>query len=43
MGIILASTSPRRRELMERMGLDFYTPTEHNAIHTGWPVRTTRR
>ena len=21
----------------ERMGLDFYTPTEHNAIHTGWP------
>ena len=21
----------------ECMGLDFYTPTEHNAIHTGWP------
>lgn len=20
----------------ERMGLDFYTPTEHNTIHTGW-------
>lgn len=27
MGIILASTSPRRRELMERMGLDFVVRT----------------
>lgn len=21
-----------------RMGLDFYVPTEHNALHTGWPA-----
>ena len=34
MGIILASTSPRRRELMERMGLDFVVFA---------PLRTTRR
>lgn len=29
-------TTEQASRKAERMGLDFYTPTEHNTIHTGW-------
>jgi hypothetical protein len=30
-------TAESATEKAERMGLDFYVPTEHNVLHTSWP------